>query len=266
MELLARASVGDSTQKAYGQKWRAWCYARAAQEKNSWLLKTDGAEAAVVALTELMALRCFTFKNQSTTSRGYLSAIKYYHKMFGGWELPTDHHMVVAVGRGIDRTHGRSDVTPKVRKPLTWDMLGQGWGFFANRGREWSAVWMGLALSYHLLCRASEIWAYGNGLVHPDFCLTRRDVVFFRETTRLASKDRRRAEKVEVMFRAGKSDQNRLGSVVPRTRVAAADRVEGDVRSKGGARDLARFAGSLPHLGRGGTTHADVLCSGMAGN
>ena len=141
--------------------------------------------------------------------------------------------MVVAVGKGIDRAHGRSDVRPKVRKVLTWDMLVQGWEILANRGHEWSVVWMGLALSYHLLCRASEIWAYGNGLVHPDFCLTRRDVVFFRGTAQVTWEDRRRADKVEVTFRAGKSDQNRLGSVVPRTRVAAADGVDGDARSKG---------------------------------
>ena len=121
---------------------------------------------------------------------------------------------------------------PNIQTCVSWDMLVQRWGFFANRGRKWSAVWMGLALSYHLLCRASEIWAYGNGLVHPDFCLARKDVVFFRGTTRLAWKDRRRADKVEVTFRAGKSDQNQLGSVVPRTRVAAADGVEGDVRRK----------------------------------
>ena len=54
--------------------------------------------------------------------------------------------MVIAVGRGIYRAHGRSDVRPKVRKPLTSDMLVQGWGFFANRGREWSAVWMARAV------------------------------------------------------------------------------------------------------------------------
>ena len=233
MEILARASVGDSTQKVYGQKWLTWCYARAAQEKSPWLLETDGMDAAVVALTEFMALRCFTLKNQSTTIRGYLSAIKCYHKMFRGWELPKDHHMVVAVGKGIDRTYGRSDVRPKVRKPLTWDMLVQGWGILANRGHEWSVVWMGLALSYHLLCRASDIWAYGNGLVHPDFCLTRRDVVFYRGTTQLAWKERRRADKVKVTFRAGNSDQNRLGSVVPRTRVVAADGGGGDFRIKG---------------------------------
>ena len=199
----------------FGQKWRTWCYARAAQAKSPWLLKTDGADAAVVALTAFMALRYFTFKDQSTTIQGYLPAINYYHKMFGGWELPTNHHMVVAVGKGIGRAHGKSDVRPKVRKPLTtWDMLVQGWGIFANPGHEWSVVWMGPALYYYRLCRALEIWAYGNGLLHPDYSLTRRDVVFFEGTTQLAWKDRRQTDKVEVTFRARKSYQNRLGSVV----------------------------------------------------
>ena len=55
-----------------------------------------------------------------------------------------------------------------------------GLGVFANRGHEWSEIWMGLALSYHLLFRVSEMWAYGNGLVYADFCLTRRDEVFLR--------------------------------------------------------------------------------------
>ena len=156
--------------------------------------------------------------------------------------------MVVAVGRGIDRGHGRSDVRPKVCKPLTWDMLVQAWGFLANRGHEWSAVWMGLALSYHLLCRASEIWAYENGLVHPDFCLTRRNDVFFRGTTQLAWKDRRRADKVEVIFRARKSDQNLLASVVPRAKVAAADGVHKGVRSKGALEILLDFLDLYPTL------------------
>ena len=69
VKILERASVGDSTQKVYGKKWGAWCYARADQGKSLWLLKTDGTDAAVVALTESMALRCFTFKNQSTIIR-----------------------------------------------------------------------------------------------------------------------------------------------------------------------------------------------------
>ena len=71
---------------------------------------------------------------------------------------------------------------------------------------------------------------------------------FLRETARLAWRDRRRADKVEVTFRAGKSDQNRLGPVVPRTRVAAADGVEGDVRSKGALEILLDLLDYYPTL------------------
>ena len=247
MEILAWALVGDSTQEVYGQKWRAWYYAQAAQGKRPWLLETEGTDAAVVALTEFMALRRFIFKNQSTTIRGYLSTIKQYHKMFGGWELSTDHHMVVAVGKGVGRVHGRSDVRRKVRKSLTWDILVQGWGIFANRDHELSVVWMGLALPYYLLCRVSEIWAYGNGLVHPDVCLTRRGVVF-KGAIQLAWKDRRQADKVEVTFRAGESDRNQLDSVVPRTRVVASHGVDADVRSKGAPEILLDLLDPCPTL------------------
>ena len=84
--------------------------------------------------------------------------------------------------------------------------------------------------------------------MHPHFCLTRTDVVFFRGATRLALKDRRRADKVEITFRAGRSDQNRLGSVVPKTRVAAADGVDGGVRSKGALEILLDFLDFYPTL------------------
>ena len=98
--------------------------------------------------------------------------------MFQGWVLPSSHCMVVAVGKGIDRAHGKSEVRPKVRKPLTWDLLTKGMESLTDAGTEGWVVWSGLALSFHLLCRASEMWAYGNGLVHADFCLTGRDLFF----------------------------------------------------------------------------------------
>ena len=31
--------------------------------------------------------------------------------------------MIVAVGKGVDRAYGKSEVRPKVRKPLSWEML-----------------------------------------------------------------------------------------------------------------------------------------------
>ena len=49
----------------------------------------------------------------------------------------------------------------------------------------------------------------------------------------LAWKIRRQVDKVEVTFPGEKSDQNRLGSVLPRTREVVADGVDEDIRSKG---------------------------------
>ena len=130
---------------------------RAIEGKSPWLAEKDGVNAAVKALTNFMALRCFASKNQSQTIRGYLAAIKYCHKMFAGWELPTSHCMVLAVGKGIDRAHGKSDVRPRVRMPLTWNMLTEGMDRAIEVGPEGSEIWRGFALSFHLLCRASEI-------------------------------------------------------------------------------------------------------------
>ena len=55
----------------------------------------------------------------------------------------------------------------------------------------------------------------------------------FRGTVQLAWKIRRQVDKVEVTFPGEKSDQNRLGSVLPRTRVVVAYGGDEDVRSKG---------------------------------
>jgi len=44
---------------------------------------------------------------------------------------------------------------------------------------------MGIALSYFLLCRASGLWAYHDGGVQSDFCLTRENLAFFEGARRL---------------------------------------------------------------------------------
>ena len=50
VDILARVSVGNSTQKERGEKWRTWCNARAvAQGKSPGLLKPVGTDATVVA-------------------------------------------------------------------------------------------------------------------------------------------------------------------------------------------------------------------------
>ncbi|CAB1119159.1 unnamed protein product [Ectocarpus sp. CCAP 1310/34] len=162
-----------------------------------------------------MASRCLVYKNQSQTVKGYLAAIKYFHKLDAGWELPTSHFRVVAVGKAIDRLHARAETKPLVRQPLTVPMIITG-RERAQTNAFGLVTWMGIALSYFLLCRASELWAYQNGLVHADFCLTRGNLVFFEGACRLARNERRRADRVEVTFRASKADQKRRGAVVTR--------------------------------------------------
>ena len=126
--------------------------------------------------------------------------------------------MVTEVGKGIVRAHGESEVRPQVRRPLSWDLLTEGRRSVAKVETEGWVIWSGLALSFHLLCRASEIWAFGNGPVHQDVFLIRRDLVFLAGASQLAWGDRRVADRVEVMFRASKSDK-RVGAIVTRTSV-----------------------------------------------
>lgn len=75
---------------------------------------------------------------------GYLAAIKYFHKMVAGWELPSFHCMIVAVGKGIDKAHGKSRVKPRARKPMTWSMSIEGKEAVFNSGEAGCVVWLGL--------------------------------------------------------------------------------------------------------------------------
>ena len=104
VETLALGSVGESTQKNYKGEWNVWVSGRKSQGKGPWL-HFDPADPnrALSELMELIACRCYVHNNQQSTVRGYLAAIKFFHKMYAGWDLPTSHRMIVAVGKGIDR-------------------------------------------------------------------------------------------------------------------------------------------------------------------
>ena len=64
--------------------------------------------------------------------------------------------------------------------------------------------------------------------MHSDFCLTRRDLVFFAAAFQLTWVHRRTADRVKVTFRASKSDGKRLGAIVTRTRVVIGNEGGGD--------------------------------------
>lgn len=217
---LVSASVGGSTHKVYAGKWKTWSDFMTLKGKGPWLHLTDASQVLKLLL-EFMAWRLFSFNNQQTTVRGYLAAIKFYHKLYLGWELPTSHCTIVAAGRGIDRLRGMSGKKAPVRLPLTWHMLSHGFPSVTTDAKNGGMVmWIGLALSYFLLCRASELFAYANGLVHPEFCLTRNCLTFFRGEAQVDIANRDLADSVRITFVASKADQNREGRSITRVRGA----------------------------------------------
>ena len=108
----------------------------------------------------------------------------------------------------------------QVRLPLTWSILPHEYLTVTSSQEGGDVMWLGLALSYFLLCRASKVFAYANGLVHPDFCLTRDCLTFFRGDVQGNIEDRARADSVKVLLVASKTDQNREDCTTTRVRMA----------------------------------------------
>ena len=111
-------------------------------------------------------------------------------------------------------------------------------------------MWLGLAVSYFLLYRASELWAYANGQVHPGICLTRNCLNFFHGGAQAAFENRSTATAVQVKFLVSKSDQGREGCTITRTRLEK--KTEKAVASIGAFEALLELLNTCPQLPRGG--------------
>ena len=92
-----------------------------------------------------------------------------------------------------------------VRLPLTWSILAHEYLTVTSSQEGGDVMWLGLALSYFLLCRASELFPCANGLVHPDFYLRRDCLTFFRGDVQANIEDRARADSVKVLLMASKN-------------------------------------------------------------
>ena len=105
-------SHGGSTHKVYLGKWNKWLEFMKKKGRGLWSNLLDKSEVLTLLL-EFMACRLFLFYNQQSTVRGYLAAIKFFHKRCLGWELTTSHCMIAAAGKGIDRFRGCQERTHK---------------------------------------------------------------------------------------------------------------------------------------------------------
>ena len=169
-------------------------------------------------LAEYMAYCCAVRGNRETTVAGKLVAVNFFHEQWVGRSLPLKHFRIKAVKEGIKRSHVEGGYQQRVRRPLTWEMVkgmeevAQSWGV---GGR---IAWIGLALTYLLLLRASELYAEDDGKVYAVNCLKGRDVAFFAGERQIMAGDSPGVDTVEVRFRGSKGDQGRKGAVLVRTK------------------------------------------------
>lgn len=180
-----------------------------------------------------MALLFGQRQNLASTIRSKISALNYYHKMWGGGELPVQHFHVKAVTQGIIRRQGLSGANVRpLRRGLTWHQIEQGRALMSCR-HLWDDTpggrlsWFGIALSYMWMLRASEIWADdATGALRPDYGLTRENVTFRKQGVTLHPNRFADAEVVVVHFRASKGDQKRVGADVARSGACAQVMIE----------------------------------------
>ena len=86
----------------------------------------------------------------------------------------------------MERVQGMTTKRTPCRLLLTLSMLPIGKPVVTAMADGGAVMWLGLALQCFLLCRASEVWAYANGQVHPVFCLMRGSLIFFWGDAQLA--------------------------------------------------------------------------------
>jgi hypothetical protein len=169
---------------------------------------------------------CFEHKgNKLSTINVKLAAVAYYHKIKFGVDLPMNHYWLSATKKGIERSQGGStDKVTQTRWPLQWHHLTAGRQHceeykYDRRMRHLQVIWAGLALSYLLLARTSELFADDKSKqVHKEFGLLRSDLAFYdTQGKQLPWHSRALAVLVEIRFRGSKADQQRRGAVVQRT-------------------------------------------------
>lgn len=173
----------------------------------------------VEELVEFM-MQCYMERNnKANTIGGKLSALAYYHKLWAGIQIPTTHFLIQAVKKGMIRKQAeQGGFIERIRKGITWEQIcgGHKCGIWAAR-KGGLLTWYGIAISYILLTRASELWADDkSGEINSSYGLRRLDLTFEKGGRILEWNQREGADAVSVHFRASKSDQKRIGTNITR--------------------------------------------------
>jgi len=187
--------------------------------------------------------------NTVQTISNKISAVKYFHLVDAGVELPTEADLLKRQFLGMQRTHVQRRALTRVRLPITLHELRAGAGgdrLMVDGGRTLELC---LTLAFFIGARPLEIFKSDQGLVHPVNCLTRGDVAFFDAHGQLFGGDISRATRFELLFRGHKGDQAQKGTVLVRTREAASGthaRLEADGGAVAALVELCLLEAELP--------------------
>lgn len=171
----------------------------------------DGVDPLTDALfiNDFIAFSYYVDGNKAQTILSKISAVRWCHLHWAGVQV-TSHPLIASTHTAVARLSGPS--RPRSGLFLSTIMAGRAAAY--ARGAIAAAAWRGVFLSFCMLLRASEIWAYDGGKFHRDFCLRTGDVIFWRDGLPLPPHLRLGADEVRVRFRGSKSDQRRRGAVI----------------------------------------------------
>ena len=92
---------------------------------------------------------------------------------------------------------------------------------FKEAAKEWRVggrvAWIGLALTYFILLRASEVFAEDDGSVHAVYCLRGGNLAFYAGERLVVRGSSPVVNTAEVRFRRSKRGQGRKKAVLGRT-------------------------------------------------
>ena len=108
-----------------------------------------------------MAYCCAERENKEAVAAGELMAVNLYHEQWGVLLLmPLQRYRIEEVKKGMKRARvasgGQSTV---VRRPPTWEIISVMEESIGECGARGRIVWIGLALAYQFLLKASKIFA-----------------------------------------------------------------------------------------------------------
>ena len=174
--------------------------------KGCWLQKGMGEAELAAELTEFMAYFCARKGNKESTIAGKLVAVQFYHEQVVGLSLSLGNQIGKTMNQEGTRREGCG---AEIEQPTEVGYADENAREHSLLGVGGTVVWIGLALSYFLVLRASELLAGEKGEFHSIYCLRSRGVAFFINNEQLGESRRQEADKVEVRFRGSKGDQGR---------------------------------------------------------